>query len=460
MATYGLLNRFKNADDDDGEDDEGSNKSTNESRDAHDDESGEDDKASKACKSITSLCQGWFKGAVDEFEGVAEDMTDEFADDMKKNMEEGMEEILNNSQAHLRTRVEGLKSILENNKADKKLLLVALKPLMKKTSATVKATNQAVEALAESTDSKDVTDVFFKDLQKDLEKPYTAWCMKGWFHSFNPVLNVSLQLRKTENELGHISEMVAALQTQITQCKCGSRIALCSQLHDTSGPCPYEGDSLRKLGKKMKEIDFPLKQQIDKEKVAINKIQTHQDQLLTGKQHTGVRLHPNLQEPCSVRASGGRVAERHRRFDECGKWTCEDREGCLREPRGFPQRHVPQAGAEEFGEKALQVVKAPTQAMVVAAQLTMMILVFMACAKIWQLGKLAPKWPWRKTSKMAMGEKDQEEGKGNQQKGQAHEDGRGYNLLGDGSASETGARVRRERSGPLQSEPTATRQAS
>lgn len=148
--------------------------------------------------------------------------------------------------------------------------------------------------------------------------------MKGWFHSFNPVLNVSpQQVRKTENELG-------AMQAQITQCRCGSRVTLCSQLHDTSGQCPYEGDSLRKLGKKMKEI------QIDKEKVALDKIRKHQDQLLT----LAACEHPED------------VAEHRRRFDEHSQWAIAARS--YENPAGFLNVTYHNITADET---ALQVVK-------------------------------------------------------------------------------------------------------
>jgi hypothetical protein len=121
-----LLSSFQEDDDgDDGDDDQrntegGAEEDKGDKQRAGDDQSNE---ASDASKSIKGLCQGWFEGAVDEFQEVAEDMT---------------------------TRVAGLKSIFQNNKADKKLL-VALKPFMKKTSATVKATNQAIEAVAKLT---------------------------------------------------------------------------------------------------------------------------------------------------------------------------------------------------------------------------------------------------------------------------------------------------------------------
>jgi hypothetical protein len=57
-------------------------------------------------------------------------MENEIVDGIQNKMEERTEELLNKSEAHLRSRVAGLKSILENNKGNKKLL-AALKPLMK-----------------------------------------------------------------------------------------------------------------------------------------------------------------------------------------------------------------------------------------------------------------------------------------------------------------------------------------
>lgn len=132
---------------------------------------------------------------------------------------------LNNSEAHLRTRVAGLKSILENNEADKKLL-VALKPLMMKTSATVKATNQAVEALMIATLLLKVTEANAKDISD-------MW----------------MEFEKLRGSL--TGEMSSVIHTKIMNMETdggltiGSRVALCNQLHDTSGTCPLEVENLR-----------------------------------------------------------------------------------------------------------------------------------------------------------------------------------------------------------------------
>lgn len=269
------------------------------------------------------LCQAWFGGAVDEFEEATEEMADDMVQDVQNKMDERMEEILNKSEAHLRSRVAGLKSILEKNKGDKKLL-VALKSVMKRTSAKLSATNQAFEAVANLTDcdgSEVAEDVsrFFKDLQKH----DSAWHMKGLLHSFNLVFNISPQeLRKTESEWGHISKLLEDLQTQVTELNAkdigdtcmafnklrvhltgemsllihskimnmetdggitvGTRVALCSQLHGTNGTVLMEVDNLRNLGKKMKDENFLMKQQVDKEKRALDKVRRHKDQRLIG----------------------------------------------------------------------------------------------------------------------------------------------------------------------------------
>lgn len=214
-------------------------------------------------------------------------MKEEIVEDIQNKMEEKMEEILNKSEAHLRSRVAGLKSILEKNKNDKKLL-VALKLLMKKTDATISATKKALEAVVNLTDFKGAKDVssFFEDLQKH----DTAGHMKSLLHSFNLVLNVSpQQLRKTDTELDHISKLLEDLQTQVTEANAkdvadtwiafkelrehltgetsllihskimnmktettdggdmtvGTRIVLCAQLHDTKGSSAFEMQNLR-----------------------------------------------------------------------------------------------------------------------------------------------------------------------------------------------------------------------
>jgi hypothetical protein len=61
----------------------------------------------------------------------------------------------------------------------------------------------------------------------------------------------------------------------------GSRVALCMQFHDTNCTCTFEVENLRKLGR-MKDKNFLLKQQVDKEKMALNKVRWYQDLLLTG----------------------------------------------------------------------------------------------------------------------------------------------------------------------------------
>lgn len=88
--------------------------------------------------------------------------------------------------------------------------------------------------------------------------------------------------------------------------------------------------TVRQLGKKMKEI------QIDKEKVALDKIRKHQDQLLT----LAACEHPED------------VAEHRRRFDEHSQWAIAARS--YENPAGFLNVTYHNITADET---ALQVVK-------------------------------------------------------------------------------------------------------
>jgi len=48
-------------------------------------------------------------------------------------------------------------------------------------------------------------------------------------------------------------------------------IAIASKFHDQKDGCQWEVDNLRRLGKLMKEQDFPIRTQIEKEKLMLTR---------------------------------------------------------------------------------------------------------------------------------------------------------------------------------------------
>jgi hypothetical protein len=140
---------------------------------------------------------------------------------------------------------------------------------------------------------------------------------------------------------------------------------------------------------------FFIEQQIDKEKMALDKIQRYKDQLLTGistliafslSNIAALVFGQILKNPAAYEHPEDLVQNITDDMMSAARGPMHIAKAAYENPGGFLNvtYHNITSGTEKLGETALEAVESPSQATVTAAQMTIIILLCMACRLIWR----------------------------------------------------------------------------